>query len=102
MKTLILLANFNWIIEPSQNRAERNPTGSVEKVVLRIDRRLRGIERVIQNQPSQEVLSNFRLELLTLELNYERLRYTTYVTDYRRRLEIIVRLSVTIDDLLAP
>ena len=102
MKTLILLANFNWIIEPSQNRAERNPTGSVEKVVLRIDRRLRGIERVIQNQPSQEVLSNFRLELLTLELNYEWLRYTTYATDYRRRLEIIVRLSMTIDDLLAP
>ena len=102
MKTLILLANFNWIIEPSRNRAERNPTGSVEKVVLRIDRRLRGIERVIQNHPSQEVLSNFRLELLTLELNYERLRYTTYATDYRRRLEIIVRLSMTIDDLLAP
>ena len=26
----------------------------------------------MQNQPSQEVLSNFRQELLTLELNYER------------------------------
>ena len=48
------------------------------------------------------MLSYFRLELLALELNYERLRYTTYATDYRRRLEIIVRLSMTIDDLLAP
>ena len=48
------------------------------------------------------MLSYFRLELLALELNYERLRYTTYATGYRRRLEIIVRLSMTIDDLLAP
>ena len=70
--------------------------------MLRIDRRLRGIERAIQNQPFQELLSNFRQELLTLELNYERLRYAIYVTDYRRRLEIIATLSMTIDDLLAP
>ena len=101
MKTIILLTTFNWVIGPLRNRAERNPVGSVEEVVLRIDRRLRGIERAIQNQPFQELLSNFRQELLTLELNYEQLRYTIYVTDYRRRLEIIVTLSTTIDDLLA-
>ena len=73
-----------------------------EEAVTRIDRRLRGIKRAILNQPSQEVLSNFRQKLLTLELNYERLRYTVYATDYRRRLEMIVGLSTTIDNLLAP
>ena len=102
MKTIILLTTFNWVIGPLRNRAERNPVGSVEEVVLRIDRRLRGIKRAIQNQPFQELLPNFRQELLTLELNYEQLRYTIYVTDYRRRLEIIFTLSMTIDDLLAP
>ena len=102
MKTIILLTTFNWVIGPLRNRAERNPVGSVEEVVLRIDRRLRGIKRAIQNQPFQELLPNFRQELLTLELNYEQLRYTIYVTDYRRRLEIIATLSMTIDDLLAP
>ena len=86
MRTIILLTTFNWVIGPLRNRAERNPSGSVEEIVLRIDRRLRGIERAIQNQPSREVLSNFRQELLTLELNYERLRYTVYARDYRRRL----------------
>ena len=102
MKTIILLTTFNWVIGPLRNRAERNPVGSVEEVVLRIDRRLRGIKRAIQNQPFQELLPNFRQEFLTLELNYEQLRYTIYVTDYRRRLEIIFTLSMTIDDLLAP
>ena len=48
------------------------------------------VSRIDRHQPSQEVLSN-RQKLLTLELNYERLR-----------LEIIVRLSTTIDNLLAP
>ena len=52
MKTIILLMTFNWVIGPLQNCAERSPSGSVEEVVLRIDRRLRGIERAIQNQPS--------------------------------------------------
>ena len=103
MKTMVLLTTFNWVFGPLRNGAERNPAGSVEEFVLRIDRRLRGIERPIQNQPSQEVLSNFRQELLsTLELTYERLRYSVYAPDYRRHLKIIVRLSMTIDDLLAP
>ena len=59
------------------------------------------VSRIDRHQPSQEVLSN-RQKLLTLELNYERLRYIVYATDYRSRLEIIVRLSTTIDNLLAP
>ena len=102
LKTIILLTTLNWVIGPLRNRTERNPAGSVEEVMLRINRRLGGIERAIQNQPSQEVLSNFRQELLTLELNYKRLRYIVYATYYRRRLETIVRLSTTIDNLLAP
>ena len=73
-----------------------------EEAVSRIDRRLRGIERAILNQQSQEMLSNFRQKLLTLELNYERLRYIVYATDYLSGFEIIVRLSTTIDNLLAP
>ena len=47
---------------------ETGPVGSVEEIATRIEIRLRGIERAIQNQPSQEVLSNFKQGLLTLEL----------------------------------
>ena len=63
--------NFNWVIGPLPNRADRNPTGSVEEVISRNNRRVRLTEKAMQNQPFQEVLCNFRQELLTLELNYE-------------------------------
>ena len=66
--------NFQLGYGTLPKRAEKNPAESVKVVISRIDRQLRGVERAIQNQPSQEVLSYFRQERLTLELNYDRLR----------------------------
>lgn len=37
IKTIILLTAVNWVFGPIPNRAERNPAGSVEEVVSRID-----------------------------------------------------------------
>ena len=78
-------------------------SGSVEGVKTRIERRLREMERVIQNHPSKEGLSSFRKELFTLELSYvyRRLFNIFYASDYDRSLKTTARFLTKIDDLLA-
>lgn len=51
-KNIILATTFKQFIGPLPNRSERYPPKCVWDVISRVDRRLKGIDRVISNDPS--------------------------------------------------
>ena len=50
-KHALLATTFTWVIKQLPNSSERNLAGSVEDVITRIDKRLRGIKIIILYQP---------------------------------------------------
>ena len=72
----------------------------VDDVVRTVTRRIEGVRRLLNSQPTEESLCQYHQDALTLSVKFERLRLVIYPTTYQRTLTLVVPLCQEIEHII--
>ena len=78
----------------------RNRVASVDDVVRTVTRKVEGIRRLLNSQPTEESLRQYHQDALTLSVCFERLRSVLYPKTYQKILILVVPLCQEIEHII--
>ena len=78
----------------------RKRVALLDDVVRAVMRRVEGIRRLLNSQPTEESLRQYHQDSLTLSVSFERLRSVFYPTTYQRTLILVVSLCQEVEHII--